>query len=826
MKLPIPFSSILLVSLAFTFAFGQSDRRPLRLDDLVRIKNVSNPQISPDGQWVAYVVSTVEVKADKSDSNIWMASFDGKTERQITFSSDNETSPKWSPDGKYLSFVSSRPGPNKGSQIWVLDRSGGEAMQLTEVKGRLQGYEWSPDSKRIAMVIGDPDPDDPAASAPGSTPKPPKPIVLDRYKFKQDGQGYLLSKGKSYIYLYEIAGKKLDRLTKGKWDEGSPVWSPNGSRIAFTSNHKADPDREPGSHIYVADAKPGTVEKQVTPDSSRGSRAEWSPDGKSLVFLESDELKYGAYNMSHLAVVLADGSSAPVRIRAAEDLDRSVSNPSYSADGKSLFFLVTDDMSVYPARIDLTSGKLERLISGPVVISNWDRAGDRVVTLSGGNDKATEVYAFENGTLRQISRRNDALFAEIAWPVTEEVRFTSKDGTPVSSLLTYPTGYVKGTKVPLLLRIHGGPNGQDQHSFSAERQFFAANGYAVLAVNYRGSAGRGQKFSRSIFANWGVYEVQDLHAAVDHVIKMGVADPEKLGVGGWSYGGILTDYLIASDNRFKAATSGAGTAFTVSYYGTDHYITQYDNEIGPPWDPKAWETYQKLSYPFLQANKIKTPTLFLGGEKDFNVPISGSEQMYQALRSLGVDTQLIIYPNENHGISRPSYVRDRYERYLAWYDKYVKKIAPTPPSPILAWEGKWSGKLTNLPAKPEAVPVDVVLEIGAFPTSDNTCAKWKTTYTEFGTVTSVKDHKICRGNGPEDIYIDEGGLRLTARVIGDSLVVPFKSGNALLVSTTRLRGETLEQEILTVDDKPAVAGVQPMQAKGIQKVELRRSTEK
>ncbi|PYS77616.1 MAG: hypothetical protein DMF66_09170 [Acidobacteria bacterium] len=198
----------------------------------------------------------------------------------------------------------------------------------------------------------------------------------------------------------------------------------------------------------------------------------------------------------------------------------------------------------------------------------------------------------------------------------------------------------------------------------------------MLAVNYRGSAGRGQKYSRAIFADWGHYEVEDLEAGVDHVIQMGVADPERLGVGGWSYGAILTDYMIATDPRFKAATSGAGTAFTVAFYGTDQYITQYDYEIGPPWNPKAWETYQKISYPFLHADRIKTPTLFLGGERDFNVPVQGSQQMYQALRSLGVDTQLVIYPNEFHGIQRPSYIRDRYERYVAWYDKYVKKATP------------------------------------------------------------------------------------------------------------------------------------------------------
>jgi dipeptidyl aminopeptidase/acylaminoacyl peptidase len=690
-------SQILVLLLAVTnlVAAQQPAKRPLKLDDLVRMREVRDPQVSPDGQWVAYVVSTIDVKEDKSNSHIWMVSFDGKNDRQITWSQDSENSPRWSPDGRYLAFTSSRPGKTKGNQVWLLDRQGGEAMQLTELKGRLQGYEWSPDSKRLALVVGDPDPEA-DANAPPSTeggggagagaaakPKAPKPIVIDRYRFKQDGQGYLLSGRHSYIYLFDIDTKKLDRLTTSKWDEAVPSWSPDGLRISFMSNHAEDPDREPSAQVFIAEAKPGATEKQLTQASSRGgrSRLEWSPDGKWIAFLEGEEKKYGAYSMSHLALVPSDGSAAPTRVKAVEALDRGVSSPTFSEDGKSIRFLVADDRSVYPARVDLAAGNVERLLALPVVLSSWDSAGGRLVVLSGSDTRHTEIYAVDRGSLRQLTHQNDALFAELDIAPTEEVNFKSKDGTDVHGLLTYPVGYVKGTKVPLLLRIHGGPNGQDQHSFSAERQFFAANGYAVLAVNYRGSSGRGMKYSRSIFADWGHYEVEDLQAGVDHVIKMGVADPERLGVGGWSYGGILTDYMIASDTRFKAGTSGAGTAFTVAFYGTDQYIIQYDYEIGPPWNPKAWETYQKISYPFLHADRIKTPTLFLGGERDFNVPVQGGQQMYQALRSLGIDTQMVIYPNENHGISRPSYVRDRYERYLAWYDKYLKKTPEATASP-------------------------------------------------------------------------------------------------------------------------------------------------
>jgi dipeptidyl aminopeptidase/acylaminoacyl peptidase len=820
--------TLVLVMFACVLAFSaQTAKRPLKIDDLFAIKDIRDPQVSPDGNWVAYVLSTTDAKADKSSSDIWMVSFDGKTTRRITFSADNESSPRWSPDGKFLSFVSGRPGPNKGGQIWLLDLAGGEAKQLTDTKGGLQDYAWSPDSKRIAMTIGDPDPE--AEGDEGGKPKTPKPIVIDRYKFKQDREGYLRSGLKSYVYLFDIAAKKTERLTKGKFDESSPVWSPDGSKIAFTSNHQKDPDRDPTSQIFVAESKANSVEKQITPDTSRGERGapEWSPEGKFLAFVEAEEKQFDAYNMDHLTLVSADGSSAPIRFRATEDLDRGVSDLIFSADGKTILFTVTDNRSVYPAKADLAGGKVSRLVETPIVVGNWHQANNRIALISGGDSKANEIYAFESGKLRQLTHHNDELFAGLDIPTTDEVCFPSKDGTEVCGLLTYPVGYVKGTKVPTLLRIHGGPNGQDQHSFAAERQFFAANGYAVLAVNYRGSSGRGMKFSHKIAADWGNFEVQDLLAGVDHVVKMGVADPDKLGVGGWSYGGILTDYMIASDNRFKAGTSGAGTAFTVSYYGTDQYIIQYDYEIGPPWEPKAWATYQKLSYPFLNANRIKTPTLFMGGESDFNVPIAGSEQMYQALRSLGIDTQLVVYPKEFHGISKPTYRRDILERYLAWYDKYVRKITPEPRSPIAAWEGKWKGKLVNVPAKPDAVPVEVEREIGAFPTANNTCSMFKTTYSESGVVKQVKDYKLCRGTGADDIYVDEGdGVKLTARIVGDALITPFKYDNILLISTMRLRGDVLEEEILTVDDKPAVKGVLPMNAKSIQRIELKRVVDK
>jgi dipeptidyl aminopeptidase/acylaminoacyl peptidase len=300
----------------------------------------------------------------------------------------------------------------------------------------------------------------------------------------------------------------------------------------------------------------------------------------------------------------------------------------------------------------------------------------RIVVLAGTATQPNDVFAIgSNNAMRALTKENTAWLESVALGTTEDFSARGKDGTVINGLLVKPPTYRSGTRYPTILRIHGGPNSQDQHAFSFERELFAAAGYAVMAVNYRGSSGRGSAYQTAIYADWGNKEVQDLLAAVDHVVETGIADSTRLGIGGWSYGGILTNYTIATTTRFKAATSGAGSSLQTSMYGTDQYIFQYDTEIGQPWANK--ELWDKLSYPFWQANKIKTPTLFMGGERDMNVPITGSEQMYMALKSQGIETQLIVYPNQNHGITLPSYQKDRYRRYLDWYAKYLPAPART-----------------------------------------------------------------------------------------------------------------------------------------------------
>ena len=678
-------SLALCVLLVPGLAFAQ--KRPLAPDDVYNVRDVRDPQRSPDGKWVAYVVSRAIKDGDKNDTDIWMASWDGKEDIQVTSSAEGESQPRWSPDNKYLSFVSSRQGA-KGGQLWLLNRAGGEAVKVSDVKGGVSEYAWAPDGKRLVFIVSEPDPRDPKDDdKDADKKKTPPPIVIDRYQFKQDVSGYLRN-ARTHLYLFDVASKKAEALTSGiLYDETAPVWSPDGTQIAFVSKRgTGDIDRHDNTDVWVIDAKPGAQPRQVTTSTaSDEGPLSWSPDGKQIAYVNGEELKYSAYNQNKLTIISVAGGQART---IAGSLDRPVRTPIWSKDGSSLTFIVVDDRSQYPARIALSaagsakaagdgSGRVERLVTAKGVVGNLSAgAPDGAFAVLASTDiEPPEVAALENGKLRRLSHQNDEWLSKVMLGTTEDFTSTSSDGTEVHGLIVKPATYQPGRKYPTLLRIHGGPNGQDEHSFSFERELLAANGYVVVAVNYRGSNGRGSAYQKSIFADWGDKEVIDLLGAMDYVQKIGLADPDRLGIGGWSYGGILTDYTIATDGRFKAATSGAGSALQLSMYGVDEYITQYENEIGPPW--KSQDLWIKISYPFFHADRIKTPTLFLGGDKDFNVPLVGGEQMYQALKSLGVDTQLVIYPGQFHGITTPTYKIDRYQRYVDWYDKYLKKTSTT-----------------------------------------------------------------------------------------------------------------------------------------------------
>jgi dipeptidyl aminopeptidase/acylaminoacyl peptidase len=639
-------------------------KRPIRPADIYRLPVLADPQVSPDGKWVSYTMTTIDSLKDSRNSDLWMVSWDGTQDIQLTSSPDGESRGRWSPDGKWLSFLSSRQ-EGKGAQVWLMDRRGGEGKRLTEIKGGVDDYAWSPDAKRLLLTITDDVPEDTGKV------KTTKPYVIDRYQYKQDVDGYRYKKIHTHLYLFDIATKKLDTLTRGgDYDEEDAVWSPDGSQIAFVSNRTPDPDKNENSDIYLIDAKSGAAMRQLTTWKGSDNSPRWSPDGSQIAYTRSvSEEDYHMYDEPVLCVIPAAGGQPRL---LSKDLDRPVFNPRWTRDGKKIYTLVADDREQYVAAFSPANGNMERItakLGPPVVYTALENAGgDNLVTLMAHSGRPAEIIKVANETT-QITFKMDSFLAPIQ--LGKVIHFESKsvDGTRVSGIYYLPPTVAAGKNLPLILFIHGGPVGQDAFDFDMTRQILAGAGYVVAAVNYRGSSGRGLQYSKTISGDWGNKEVLDLHGAVDWLVKQGIVDSSRMGVAGWSYGGILTDYLIASDTRFKAASSGAGTGFTLSLYGVDQYINQYNNEIGPPW--KAIDRYLKISYPLLKADRIKTPTLFMSGEKDFNVPTAGSEQMYQALRTLGVPTELIIYPGQFHGISIPSYQKDRLDRWLAWFGKYL-----------------------------------------------------------------------------------------------------------------------------------------------------------
>jgi dipeptidyl aminopeptidase/acylaminoacyl peptidase len=332
--------------------------------------------------------------------------------------------------------------------------------------------------------------------------------------------------------------------------------------------------------------------------------------------------------------------------------------------------LLEDDLNQHLARFNIGNGKMDRLLTGRRETLAFDIGSrNRIVVLDSTVDKPEEIYALESGRQRPLTRHNEEWLSERRLASVEEVSFASKDGTRISGFIVKPPDYSPSRRYPAVLQIHGGPVSQYANTFMPGWQILAAQGYVVLAANPRGSSGRGEAFATAIYADWGNKDAEDVLALVDHAVANGIVDPNRLGVGGWSYGGILTNFIIAKDTRFKAATSGASISNVLAGYGTDMYTREYEQELGTPWS--NLDGWLRLSYPFLNANRIKTPTLFLGGDLDFNVPLLNSEQMYQAVRSVGIDTQLVIYRGQYHSLDKPSYLRDRMQRYVDWFAKYL-----------------------------------------------------------------------------------------------------------------------------------------------------------
>ncbi len=673
----IGISTALLASLVFSVSVlspidvrSADSARKLVVDDLSAVKQVSVPRISPDGNWVAYAITEVDVKADTSRSDIWLTRWDGSETAQLTATLQSEHSPRWSPDGKRLAFLSTGTDQAAVDQLWLVDAKGGEPDQVTSLANGVTDFDWAPDSRRIVLISGVAPEGSDAESTSG-------PIVIDRMLFKRDGYGYL-GKARSRLHLLDLEDKSVAVLTDGPHDEIMPSFSPDGKRIAYVTKLGEDPDRHENWDILTIKPNPGAKPKRVTEGNrmecdpvwgwSWGSNPAWSPDSRQIACIQGGPPEFSWFTLQQIAIFSAKGDRGKLPTAA---LDRNTTRPQFSDDGSRVFFILEDDQSAILASIATDGSDLKRLTQPGRTVIAYDLGPDgKIAVLSSTPDAPPEIASLEAGQLRPLTHANAELLATVQLSNTEAVSYQSADGTEVHGLLMKPPGYREGVRYPTVFRLHGGPVGQWQHEFDFSWQVIAAQGYVVFGPNPRGSSGRGEAFQKAIFGDWGNVDVPDVLAAADHLVAIGIADEKRLGLGGWSAGAMLTNYTIASDTRFRAATSGAGVSNMLAGFGTDEWWQDWEAELGLPWEtPGKW---LRVSYPFLHADRIATPTLFLCGTEDHNVPLIHSEQMYMALKRLGVPTQLIVYPGQSHGFTKPSFQRDVLTRYLAWYDQWLR----------------------------------------------------------------------------------------------------------------------------------------------------------
>jgi len=637
-----------------------SQPRALALEDSEAVQYPSGIRLSRDGRLVAYAFM----------DRIYVVPAAGGAPRAVTVAGSSAWDPHWSKDGKSLYFLSNRSGT---SQLWKLPLDGfGEATQVTTFAKGVKQLDFSPDESRLLLQFTATDLAEPgkapAAGAAASPAATHKPWVVTRLQMKEDaGEGYLTGDRAEHLCVLDLATGKLAQLTSGEYDESEASWSPDGRQLVFASNREADPDASYKTDLWLVAAdntdQGKSLQRLTDDDRVKGSPA-FSPDGKSIAFLVADD---GVYGSPQIAVMPAAGGEA--RVLTAR-LDRWINQFRFSADGQWIYFAYENLGGTQLARVRASDGRIEPVAEGDQAIGGFDLAKNGAIAarIETGN-RGAEVYSIGKGRLTKLTSVNDPFVNSIALGAKESVSFKSPDGTEVQAFVTKPPGFVAGRRYPTILHIHGGPVGQFGWGFDFKPQYFATKGYVVVEPNPRGSTGRGQDFVRAIYQTWGITDYDDLIAAVDYAIAQGYADPDRLAVTGYSYGGYMTNTVITRTGRFKAAATGAGHSFIAANYGHDIYQKWYNWELGPPWANR--EKYDRLS-PLLKASEVTTPTIFLGGREDWNVPLLNAELFYQSLRERGIATELVVYPGVHHGGWPPEFERDYLERVVAWFDKYLK----------------------------------------------------------------------------------------------------------------------------------------------------------
>jgi len=628
----------------------------------VKTKGIGTPRLSPDAKWVVYTVNNEVMAADKSEfvNQIWLASADGKDNMQLTFADKSSSNPKWSPDGKWIAFTSNRK-DNK-SNLYILRIGGGEAEMITDVKSGVGDFEWSPDGKWFAYTMTDAKSDDEEKNDKG------------RNDFRWVDENLKMSR----LYVMPVAkdanGKRESKkLTAANRHVTGFSWSPDGAKIVF--NHVSSPSVNdwPTSDISVVDVASAAVTALAATKAAE-SAAHYSPDGKWISATVSDIPVHWA--QSSTIRVYPAGGGEPRVFPGTHDSQPGIVG--WAADGSCIYFTEAKGTGTALYYADIASGKIVEANYAPAVASGvtYNRGANMFAMVMQTSSRPPEVHVAKSGDREptQVSWAN-ADIAKMSVGKTEVIKWKSKDGREIEGLLTYPNDYKAGTRVPLILNIHGGPAGVFQHSYIGGRgaypiATFASRGYAVLRPNPRGSSGYGTEFRRANMKDWGGGDYDDVMTGVDKVIEMGVADANRLGVMGWSYGGYLTSTIVTKTTRFKAASAGAPVTNLMSFNGTADIPAFVPDYFGG----QSWEipqVYAKHSAMF-NIKGVTTPTMIQHGEADIRVPISQGYELYNALKQQGVPTRMIVLPRQPHGPNEPKMQVAAMQSNLDWFEKYLK----------------------------------------------------------------------------------------------------------------------------------------------------------
>jgi dipeptidyl aminopeptidase/acylaminoacyl peptidase len=640
---------------------GRADDTGWTAGTMLKVKRVSAVTPSPDGRRVAFVVAEAVTEGEKSEwlSHVHLAAADGSASRQLTRGDKSATSPKWSPDGRWVAFLSSRSGK---ANVWRINPDGGEAEMITDVKVGVTAFDWSPDGTMLALVMRD-----------GKTDEEEKAV-----KEKRDWRTIDENVKMSRLYVASVEkgadGKHDARvLTSGDFTVVSFDWAPDGRTIVFEHQKTPKADEWASGDISIATVADGTV-RPLAATSAAEAEPVWSPDGRWVAYTKSAEpFRWARDFRVHVA---AAGGGAVRQL--SQTPDNAPNMVGWTSDGTRVLVGETDRLTgrVYAVPVDGTPARALDLGDYSVAPAALNRGGTALGFVAQDSDRAPEPFVValsERATATQIAKVQPALPALPGR--TEVLAWKSKDGRPIEGLLTYPAGYQPGARVPLVLIIHGGPAGVFTRTFVGVSTpypiaAFAARGFAVLRVNPRGSSGYGVEFRQANLADWGVGDYQDLMTGVDHVIGLGVADGDRLGVMGWSYGGFMTSWVVGQTTRFKAASAGAGVTNLVSFAGTTDIPSFIPNYFhGEFWDRgDVWRKHSPISY----VKSVKTPTLLQSGEADDRVPISQSYEYYNALKRLGVTTKFTVYPRQPHGFIEPRMTLDAAQANLDWFERFVK----------------------------------------------------------------------------------------------------------------------------------------------------------